>query len=132
MASSQRVDGSSAPENPEVGQTARAEADPSAPPQKETVETDGQILVDAVLGRFARRTLPIVEAPKVDCNAGLMPQAVEALAQMSNEALRRRGRHVTLCPRPDLPLRRCSAPLWDRCRQLVLYSFGLRRRRNPQ
>jgi hypothetical protein len=54
--------GSSAPENPEVGQTARAKADPFAPLQKETVETDGQILVDAVLGRFARRTLPIVEA----------------------------------------------------------------------
>ena len=68
-----------------MGQTARAEADPSAPPQKETVETDGQILVDAVLGRFARRTLPMVEAPKVDGSAGLMPQAVEALAQMSNE-----------------------------------------------
>ena len=76
------VDGSSAPENPEVGQTARANADPSAPPH---VETDGQILVDAVLGRFARRTLPMVEAPKVDGSAGAMPQAVEALAQMSNE-----------------------------------------------
>ena len=136
------VDGSSAPENPEVGQTARAEADPSAPPQKETVETDGQILVDAVLGRFARRTLPIVEAPKVDCSAGLMPQAVEALAQMSNEmaseeaakpvgaAARRPSRYAL--PTAGLALAAVLGSLWECCRQLVLYSFGQRRQRNPQ
>jgi hypothetical protein len=78
------VDGSTAPKNPEVGQTARAKVDPSAPLQKETADPDGEILVDAVLRRFARRTLPMIEAPKVDGSAGVMPQAVEALAQMSN------------------------------------------------
>jgi hypothetical protein len=94
------VDGSSAPENPEVGQTARANADPSAPPH---VETDGQILVDAVLGRFARRTLPMVEAPKVDGSAGVIPQAVEALAPMSNEmASEEAGKPVGAeAPRPS-------------------------------
>jgi hypothetical protein len=86
-----------------VGQTASAKADPSAPLQKETVETDGQILVDAVLGRFARRTLPMVEAPKVDGSAGVMPQAVEALAQMSNEmASEEAGKPVgAAAPRPS-------------------------------
>ena len=94
------VDGSSAPENPEVGQTARANADPSAPPH---VETDGQILVDAVLGRFARRTLPMVEAPKVDGSAGVIPQAVEALAPMSNEMASEEGTKPVgaAAPRPS-------------------------------
>ena len=86
-----------------MGQTARAEADPSAPPQKETVETDGQILVDAVLGRFARRTLLMVEAPKVDGSAGVIPQAVEALAPMSNEMASEEGTKPVgaAAPRPS-------------------------------
>lgn len=86
-----------------MGQTARAEADPSAPPQKETVETDGQSLVDAVLGRFARRTLPKVEAPKVDGSAGVIPQAVEALAPMSNEMASEEGTKPVgaAAPRPS-------------------------------
>jgi hypothetical protein len=83
-----------------VGQTVTAKADPSAPPH---VETDGQILVDAVLGRFARRTLPKVEAPKVDGSAGVIPQAVEALAPMSNEMASEEGTKPVgaAAPRPS-------------------------------